>query len=108
MWQHYLHVIHAKCSQALHILDRFYVVAKINTAWETAETRRMARDGREPLLKSRSFVLKRKENLHSQQKFGLRDLLRYNLQIVRAYNLPHWPARSWTSGASEPYAAASS
>jgi transposase len=32
-------------------------------------------------------VLKRKENLTSQQKFRLRDLLRYNLQTVRAYLL---------------------
>ena len=32
-------------------------------------------------------MLKRKENLTSQQKFRLRDLLRYNLQTVRAYLL---------------------
>ena len=32
-------------------------------------------------------MLKRKENLTAQQKFRLRDLLRYNLQTVRAYLL---------------------
>jgi transposase len=32
MWQPYLDVIRQKCSQALHILDRFHIVAKINQA----------------------------------------------------------------------------
>ena len=72
-------------------LDRFHIVAKMNKALDevrAAETRRMAQDGHAPLLKkSRWCVLKRKENLTSQQKFRLRDLLRYNLQTVRAYLL---------------------
>ena len=46
----------------------------------------MAQDGYPPLLKkSRWCVLKRKQNLTRQQKFRLRDLLRYNFQTVRAY-----------------------
>jgi transposase len=32
-------------------------------------------------------VLKRRANLTGQQRFRLRDLLRYNLQTVRAYLL---------------------
>src|SRR5207245_5949081 len=32
MWQPYLDVIRHKCSQALHILDRFHIVAKMNKA----------------------------------------------------------------------------
>src|SRR5664280_2825182 len=91
MWQPYLDVIRQKCSQALHILDRFHIVAKMNKALDevrAAESRKMAQEGHEPLLKkSRWCVLKRKENLTSQQKFRLRDLLRYNLQTVRAYLL---------------------
>ena len=48
----------------------------------------MAREGHEPLLKkTRWCVLKRKDNLTPQQKFRLRDLLRYNLRTVRAYLL---------------------
>jgi transposase len=80
-----------KCSQALHILDRFHIVAKMNKALDevrAAESRKMAQAGHEPLLKkSRWCVLKRKANLTAQQKFRLRDLLRYNLQTVRAYLL---------------------
>lgn len=91
MWQPYLDVIRAKCSQALHILDRFHIVAKMNKALDevrAGETRRMAREGHEPLLKkSRWCVLKRKENLTDKQQLRLRDLLRYNLQTVRAYLL---------------------
>ena len=30
LWQPYLDVIGQKCSQALHILDRFHIVAKMN------------------------------------------------------------------------------
>ncbi len=91
MWQPYLDVIQRKCSQALHILDRFHIVAKMNQALDevrAGETRRMAQDGHRPLLsKSRWCVLKRKENLTAKQWIRLRDLLRYNLRTVRAYLL---------------------
>src|ERR1017187_3311714 len=91
MWQPYLDVIRQKAPQAPPILARFPIVAKINRAREkvgAAKARKMALEGQEPLLKkSRWCVLKRKENLTSQQKFRLRELLRYNLQTVRAYLL---------------------
>jgi transposase len=91
MWQPYLTVIRERCGQAIHILDRFHIVAKMNTALDqvrAGEARTLARDGYEPVLKkTRSCVLKRKTNLTRQQRFRLRDLLRYNLQTVRAYLL---------------------
>ena len=91
MWQPYLQVVREKCSQALHILDRFHIVSQMNKALDevrAAEAREMARAGHEPLLKKmRWCVLKRKDNLTPQQKFRLRDLLRYNLRTVRAYLL---------------------
>jgi len=91
MWQPYLNVIREKCSQALHILDRFHIVAQMNKALDEVradEARQMAREGHEPLLKkTRWCVLKRKDNLTPQQRFRLRDLLRYNLRTVRAYLL---------------------
>lgn len=89
MWKPYLKVIAEKCSDALHILDRFHIAAKMNKALDevrAAETRRLVRDGFQPVLsKSRWCVLKRKENLTAKQQVRLRDLLRYNLQTVRAY-----------------------
>jgi transposase len=91
MWQPYLKVIRERCSQAIHILDRFHIVAKMNAALDqvrAAEARRLAQDGYEPVLKkTRWCVLKRKTNLTEHQRFRLRDLLRYNLQTVRAYLL---------------------
>ena len=109
MWQPYLAVIREQCSQAIHILDRFHIVAKLNAALDqvrATEARRLVRDGYEPILKkTRWCVLKRKANLTEHQRFRLRDLLRYNLQTVRAYLLkedfqqlweyqsPHWAGK---------------
>jgi transposase len=109
MWQPYLAVIREQCSQAIHILDRFHIVAKLNAALDqvrATEARRLVRDGYEPILKkTRWCVLKRKANLTEYQRFRLRDLLRYNLQTVRAYLLkedfqqlweyqsPHWAGK---------------
>ena len=109
MWEPYLKVIREKCSEALHILDRFHIVAKMNKALDevrAGESRRMAREGFLPVLKkSRWLLLKREENLKAEQRFRLRDLLRYNLKTVRAYllkeafqqlwdyNSAHWAGR---------------
>src|SRR5258708_11179745 len=91
MWEPYLKVIPEKCSEALHILDRFHIVAKMNKALDevrAGESRRMASEGRVPVLKkSRWLLLKREQNLKTEQLFRLRDLLRYNLKTVRAYLL---------------------
>ena len=91
MWRPYLKVIRERCSNALNILDRFHIVAKINGALDevrASEARKLAQDGIEPVLKkSRWCVLKRKENLTGNQKSRLRDLLKYRLQTVRAYLL---------------------
>ena len=91
MWKPYLKVIREKCSQALNILDRFHMVAKVNEALDdvrAAEARRMKGEGYEPVLtKSRWCLLKRPENLTENQKLKLKDLVRYNLQSVRAYLL---------------------
>jgi transposase len=91
MWKPYLRVIRERCVNALNILDRFHIVAKMNDALDqvrAAEARRLAQDGYEPILKkTRWCVLKRKTNLTPEQRFRLRDLLRYNLKTVRAYLL---------------------
>jgi transposase len=99
MWEPYLKVIREKCSEALHILDRFHIVAKMNKAVDevrAGESRRMAREGFVPVLKkSRWLLLKRQENLKTEQRFRLRDLLRYNLKTVRAYILKEAFQQLW-------------
>ena len=44
MWKPYLRVIREQCSQALHILDRFHIVAKMNEALDDVR-RRVTQDG---------------------------------------------------------------
>ena len=99
MWEPYLKVVREKCSQALHILDRFHIVAKMNKALDevrAGESRRMTRAGMTPVLKkSRWLLLKREENLLTEQRFRLRDLLRYNLKTVRAYLLKEAFQQLW-------------
>jgi transposase len=86
MWEPCLKVIREKCSEALHILDRFHIVAKMNKALDeirAGESRRIASEGGVPVLeKSRWLLLKREENLKLEQRFRLRDLLHYNLKTV--------------------------
>jgi transposase len=67
MWEPYLKVIREKCSEALHVLDRFHIVAKMNKALDEAR----------------------------EQRFRLRDLLRYNLKTVRAYLLKEAFQQLW-------------
>lgn len=91
MWRPYLDVIARRCPQALNILDRFHMVAKLNKALDevrAGEARRMVREGYEPVLKNKRWcLLKRPENLTDKQNVSLRELLAYNLKSVRAYLL---------------------
>jgi transposase len=99
MWQPYLRLIKKNCPQALNILDRFHIVAKMNDALDQVrahEARRMKQSGHQPVLrKTRWCLLKRKQNLTSRQKFRLRDLLRYNLKTVPAYLLKETLQQLW-------------
>ena len=99
MWQPYLDLIAKHCTQALNILDRFHVVAKLNLALDdvrAAEARRMAREGYEPVLKKKRWcLLKRPENLTDKQSMSLRELLGYNLKSVRAYLLKEEFQQFW-------------
>lgn len=87
----YLKVITKKARQAIHILDRFHTVAKLNKALDeirAGEARQRARDGYDPVLKrSRGCFLKREENLIANQQVKLADLLQYDPKSVRGYLL---------------------
>lgn len=109
MWQPYLKVIAKKASQAVHVLDRFHIMAKMNKAIDevrAAEAKRLKQDGYEQVFKhSRWCLLKRPENLTEKQTVKLSEVLKYNLQTVRAYlhredfqrfweyRSPYWAAR---------------
>lgn len=91
MWKPYLKVIAACAGQAVHVLDRYHVMARMNKAIDAvraAEAKRLKADGHEPVLKhSRWLLLKRPENLTDNQTAKLTELLKYNLKSVRAYLL---------------------
>ncbi|KEQ15032.1 ISL3 family transposase [Endozoicomonas numazuensis] len=106
MWKPYVKAIAECASQALHILDRFHIVAMLNKAIDevrASEHKQLQADGYEPVLKkTRWCLLKRKENLTEKEEIKLNTVLQYNLKSVRAYLLreefqafweyisPHW------------------
>ena len=91
MWKPYLKVIARKASQALHILDRFHIVAHMNKAVDkvrAAEVKELEREGYVPVLKkSRWLFLKRPENLNDKEDISLATLVQYNLKTIRGYLL---------------------
>lgn len=99
MWQAYLKVIAKKASQAVHILDRFHVMQKMNKAINevrAAEVKQLKQDGYEPILKGARWVLlKRPENLTENQAAKLKQLLQYNLKSVRSHLMKEDFQRFW-------------
>ncbi len=103
MWQPYLKVIGKKAPHALHILDRFHIVANLGKAINeirAGEARKMRQEGYEEVLTHTKYCfLKNPENLTPKQKLKLNDILQYDLKSVRAYLLkeafqPFWSYRS--------------
>jgi transposase len=100
MWTAYLTVLKKRASGALNILDRFHIAKKFGEALDKVraeETRQMATDGYEEVLKnSRWSLLKRRSNLTTKQTVKLRELLKYNLRTVKAYLMREDFNRFWT------------
>jgi len=91
MWPAYLNVIKKKLPNAIHVLDRFHIVKKLNEAVDDVrreEAKQLQSEGYEPVLKnSRYCFLKNQDNLTDHQALKLNDLLQYDLKSVRAYLL---------------------
>jgi len=100
MWKPYLNIIKKNAKDAIHILDRFHIVARLNKALDKVraeEHRQMKKDGYEAVLtKSRWLLLKKPANLTDGQSAKLKDLLQYNLKSVRAYLLKEEFQFLWT------------
>ena len=88
MWQPYLKVIAKKAKQALHILDRFHIMANMGKGIDEVrrqEVRDLKAKGLGEVLKgARWTLLKRPENRTPKQHVKFADLIRYNLRSVRA------------------------
>ena len=93
MWKPYLNVIAKHAPNALNILDRYHIAAKMNKAIdevrakETHALKLLAKGAKVILTHSRWCLLKRPENLNENQATKLKDLLLYNLKSIRAYLL---------------------
>lgn len=105
MWKAYIDVLGRRAKVALHVLDRYHIVAKMNKAIDEVraeEAKRMRADGFDPVLKhSRWCLLKRPENLTDSQRAKLADLLHYNLRTVRAYLLKEELTLLWEQDSAE-------
>ena len=106
MWKAYLTVIKKKLKNALNILDRFHIVARLNEAVDEVrrkERKKMKSEGYEDLLhNARYCFLKNRANMTAKQKTRLRDILHYDLKTVRAYLLKqsfnilwHYTSPTW-------------
>ena len=109
MWKPYLRVIAERAGQAVHVLDRFHIMAHLGKAIDEVraeEVRKLKAQGKAPMLEhSRWLLLKRPENLTDAQYDELAELVRYNLRTMRAYLLkedfqslwdyvsPYWAGR---------------
>jgi transposase len=91
MWKPYLRVVAKKAGPALHILDRFHIMAHMNKAIDKVraqEVRALRARGRRPILThTRWLLLRRPETLTEHQLPRLAELLGANLRAVRAYLL---------------------
>ena len=91
MWKPYLKVIAKKAAGALHILDRFHIMAHLGKAIDEVraqEAKDLKKKGLSTILtKTRWLLLKRPEHLTDKQETRLSELLKYNLRSVRSYLL---------------------
>lgn len=98
MWGAYLKVIAKKLPQALHILDRYHIVANLNKALDQVraeEARTLAQRGWDVLKRSRWLLLRRRKRLTGKQRYKLRQILQWDLKTVRAYLLEEGLQTMW-------------
>lgn len=98
MWKPYLSVIADRAGAAIHILDRFHIVAMFNKALDKVraeEARRLKSKGLNVLKNSRWLLLKRRGNLTRKQVYRLKDLVAHNLRTVKCYLMKEDFQRIW-------------
>jgi len=100
MWKPYLDVVAKRAGQAVHVLDRFHIMAKMSEAIDhvrAKEVKQLKAKGKQPLLTAtRWCLLKRPENLTEAQEIKLKELLTCNLKTVRTYLLKEDFQFFWT------------
>lgn len=99
MWKPYLKVIKKKVHNALVILDRFHIMKMFNKAIDDTRKQESAQFNMNSddnvLDKSRWCLLKKPENLTSNQATKMKELLKYNLKSIKAYLLREEFQKFW-------------
>jgi len=99
MWKGFIKVIRLRAQGALHVLDKFHIVANLHKAVDETRRREAAelrRQGEDVILKhTRWCLLKKVKNLTTKQYGRLKGLLRLNLRTVRAYLLKEDFSHLW-------------
>lgn len=90
MWAAYRKVIVKKLPEALHILDRYHIVANLGKALDEVrakEAKELAQRGWDVLKRSRWLLLRRRKRLTGKQRYRLWQILEWDLRTVRGYLL---------------------
>jgi len=85
MWQPYLNVIAEQLSKAVHVLDRFHIMKKMNEAIDEvrrAEAARLERDGYEPVLKHSRWCLLKPDRTDEEDRSQLAGTSGLDYQLV--------------------------
>lgn len=88
MWRACIDTVARWAPAAVHVLDRFHIVKRLNEAVDQvrrAEAKSLRKQGLEPLTNTRWCWLKKPKNLNPTQRSKLSDLLRYDYKTTRAY-----------------------
>jgi len=89
MWKAYIAVIADRLGNAVHILDRFHIVANLNKAVDEvrrSEVKKLKDAGKPAYLKKTRWLFLRKKNrIRGHARTRLRELLGMNLRTVKAY-----------------------
>ncbi len=98
MWKPYLTVLGECVGHAVHVLDRFHIMQRMNKAIDEVraeEARRLKQEDDDVLKHARWCLLKRPENLTERQAVKLSELLKCNLKAVRSYLMKQDFQRFW-------------
>lgn len=98
MWKPYLTVLKERAGKAIHVLDRFHIMQKMNKAIDEVraeEAKRLKAEGNDVLKHARWCLLKRKENLTESQAAKLSELVKCNLKCVRSHLMKEDFQRFW-------------
>jgi transposase len=99
MWRAFISTVARKANAAVHVLDRFHVMRLFSDAVDQVrrdEARKLRAQGDTATLKhTRWILLKRKDNLDEPQFCRLRELMKLNYAVTRAYLLKESFQQFW-------------